>query len=72
MSINLIKLAADIVGKAALEERFSPQLSTLDQVLLQKQAAADEALLVVAATLSGDGIMNLYEQLGGDYEERTS
>ncbi len=48
---NLRSLAAEVVGRAALEERFGPpHLSALDAVLLEKSAAADPELLKVAAT----------------------
>lgn len=64
---DLRKLAAEIVGRAALEERFGPPLvSALDAVLLTKAAAADPELLKVAANLPGR-VMENYEKLGGKY-----
>ena len=49
MEVDLRKLAADVMGRAALEERFaSRQLSAVDSILLQKQASTDPALIKVA------------------------
>jgi len=69
---DLRKLAADVVGRAALEERFgSPRVSALDALLLQKSASADHELLRVAATLDpSKKTMNVYEDLGGSYASK--
>jgi hypothetical protein len=68
---GLHKLAADVVGRAALEERFgSPRLSALDEVLLQKAASADPALLAVAATFDTGATLKVYESLGGSYASK--
>lgn len=72
---DLRKLAADVVGRAALEERFGPaRLSALDEVLLQKAASADHELLYVAARLSGPSetmkTLDVYESLGGSYASK--
>ena len=62
------KLAADLVGRSALEERFgSPRLSALDEILLQKAASADPELLRVAAALNTGKTLNTYEALGGTF-----
>ena len=64
---DLRKLAADIVGRAALEERFGPApVSALDAVLLTKSAGADPELLKVAETLPGSLLEN-YAKLGGKF-----
>jgi hypothetical protein len=71
MSVDLRKLAAEVVGRAALEERFGPPpISTLDAVLLEKSASADEELLRVAATLSTGDTLKVYEDLGGSYSPK--
>lgn len=68
MDIDLRKLAAEVLGRAALEERFaSRQLSALDAVLLQKQAGMDHELAAVAATINPDSVLNVYERIGGSY-----
>jgi hypothetical protein len=68
---DLRKLAAEVVGRAALEERFgSPRISTLDEVLLRKTASADHELLKVAAALSTGNTLNVYENLGGSYSSK--
>lgn len=65
---DLRKIAADVVGRAALEERFgSPRVSALDAVLLQKMASADSELLRVAATFDTGRTLNVYEALGGTF-----
>ena len=62
------KLAADLVGRSALDERFGPpQLSALDSVLLKKAASADPALLKVAATFDTGNPLDTYEAFGGSY-----
>jgi hypothetical protein len=64
---ELRKLAAEVVGRDALEERFGhPRLSAVDIVLLHKMAAADPELLAIAGSLSK------YEELGGTYETKES
>ena len=71
MSIDLRKMAAEIVGRDALDARFGPpSLSTLDQMLLLKAASADLELLQVAATLGAGRTMQAYEKLGGKYSEK--
>jgi hypothetical protein len=71
MSTELRKLAAEVVGRAALEERFgSPRVSSLEAVLLQKIARADVGLLRVAATFDTGKTLNVYEDLGGDYTSK--
>jgi hypothetical protein len=68
---DLRKLAAEVVGRDALEERFgTPHLSALDEVLLHKMAAADPELLKVAASFEGRNSMRVYEQLGGSYSSQ--
>lgn len=68
MTADLRSLAADIVGRAALEERFGPpRVSSLDAVLLEKAASADPELLKVAATFDTGETLETYEQLGGEY-----
>ena len=63
MEQDLRKLAADVVGRAAFEERFgSPRLSALDAVLQQKTASADAELLAAV-----NGSLAVYESLGGKY-----
>ena len=67
---DLRKLAAEIVGKAALEEWFgTPTLSALDQVTLHKLASADQELLKVAASFGSENILKVYEELGGQYKD---
>jgi len=69
---DLRKLAAEVVGRAALEERFGPApMSALDAVLLTKVAGADPELLKVAETLPGSLLEN-YEKLGGEYKTAVS
>jgi len=66
---SLRKIAAEIVGRAALEERFgSPRLSAVDAVLLQKMASADRDLLRVAATFNTGHALRTYEELGGGFD----
>lgn len=66
---NLRSLAAEVVGRAALEERFGPpHLSALDAVLLEKSAATDPELLKVAATFDTGKTLDVYEKLGGKYD----
>jgi hypothetical protein len=73
MDVDLRKLAADIVGRAALEERFGEKrLSALDQVTLHKIASADPELLRVAAAVSAGDILKTYEDLGGGYKVGSS
>jgi hypothetical protein len=68
---ELRKLAAEVLGRAALEERFAhPRLSAVDIVLLHKQACADPELLKVAASLEGRNSMRVYEELGGSYSSQ--
>lgn len=68
---DLRKLAADVVGRAALEERFgSPRICALDAILLEKSAAADPELLKVAATFDTGKTLNVYEDLGGSYSSK--
>jgi hypothetical protein len=70
MDVDLRKLAADVVGRTALEERFGQrQLSALDAVTLEKISRADHELLKVAAQLSDGNILKTYEELGGEYKE---
>lgn len=70
---DLRKLAADIVGRTALEERFGQrQLSALDAVTLEKISRADHELLKVAAQLSDGNILKTYEELGGKYKVGSS
>lgn len=65
---DLRKLAAEVVGRAALEERFGPpRVSAIDAILLQKQASADPDLLKVAAAFNTGKTLNVYEVLGGEY-----
>ena len=66
---DLRKLAAEIVGKAALEERFgTPTLSALDQITLHKLASADPELLKVASAMDTGNMLKAYEDLGGSYK----
>ncbi len=68
---DLRKLAAEVLGSAALEERFGPkQPSAVDSILLQKQASMDPELLRVAATFDPDNILDVYENLGGSYSSK--
>jgi hypothetical protein len=68
---DLRKSAAEVVGRAALEERFGPPpISALDAVLLEKSASADKELLGVAAMLSTGKTLELYEGLGGSYSPK--
>jgi hypothetical protein len=68
---DLRKLAADVIGRAALEERFAePRLSALDAVLLQKTASADPELLKVASAFNTGKTLNVYETLGGSYSSQ--
>jgi hypothetical protein len=68
---DLRKLAAEVVGRDALEERFgTPRLSALDEVLLHKMASADPELLKVAASLEGGSTLDVYEKLGGSYSSQ--
>jgi hypothetical protein len=68
---DLRKLAAEVVGRAALEERFGPpRLSAVDAVLLQKSASADPELLKVAAMFDTGDTLNVYESLGGSYASK--
>jgi hypothetical protein len=68
---DLRKLAADVLGRAALEERFGhPRLSAVDIVLLHKTACADQELLKVAVSLGGRSSLRVYENLGGTYETK--
>ncbi len=70
---DLRKLAADVVGRAALQERFGQrQLSALDAVTLEKIASADPELLKVAASFGSQNILKVYEDLGGQYKEAVS
>ena len=65
---DLRKLAAAVVGRAALQEWFGPaQLSAVDAVLVQKMAGADRELFRVAATFDTGKTLNVYEALGGTY-----
>ena len=65
-SPDLRKLAADTVGRAALEEWFGPpKIGALDTVLLTKSACADRDLLKVAASLKAGKLLSVYERLGG-------
>ena len=65
---DLRKLAAEVVGRDALEERFgSPRLSALDEVLMQKAASTDVELLRVAASFETGSTLDVYENLGGRY-----
>jgi hypothetical protein len=67
---DLRKLAAEVVGKAALEEWFGEKrLSALDQVTLHKLASADQELLAVAASFGSENILKVYEELGGQYKD---
>lgn len=67
--VDLRKIAADVVGRAALNERFGspPSISAVDSVLLHKVASADRELLKVAASFEGGNSMQVYEDLGGSY-----
>lgn len=68
MGLDLRKLAAEVVGRTALQERFgSTTLSAVDAVLLQKQASADPELLKVAAAFDTGETLNVYEKLGGKF-----
>ncbi len=68
---DLRKLAAEVLGPAALEERFGPkQPSAVDSILLQKHASTDPDLLRVAATFNPDNILDVYENLGGSYSSK--
>ena len=68
---DLRKLAAEVVGRDALEERFgTPRLSALDEVLLHKQAGADPELLKVAAAFDTGKTLDVYEKLGGSYSSQ--
>jgi hypothetical protein len=68
---DLRKIAADIVGRDALEERFGPpRVSALDAVLLHKMASVDPDLLRVAAALGTGKTLDVYESLGGDYSAK--
>lgn len=68
MGTDLRKLAAEVVGRDALEERFgTPRLSALDSVLLHKMGSADIELLKVAAKLSTGRVLDVYESLGGNF-----
>lgn len=68
---DLRKLAADVVGRAALEERFGPpRISALDAILLEKAASADPELLKVAATFDTGKTLGVYEDLGGSYSSK--
>jgi hypothetical protein len=71
--VDLRKLAAEVVGRAALEERYGSQrvaLSAVDAILLHKSAQADRELLQVAAAFDTDSILNVYEDLGGSYASK--
>lgn len=69
--VDLRKLAADVMGRAALEERFGPaHISAVDAVLLQKSASADPELLRVAAAFDTGKTMDVYEDLGGSYASK--
>lgn len=71
MEVDLRKLAADVVGRAALEERFAPrQLSAVDSILLQKQASMDPELAKVAAAFNTGSIHDVYERIGGSYSSK--
>ena len=68
--MSLRKLAAEVLGPAALEERFGPsRVSAVDRILLQKMASADPALLKAAASLGGK-TLGAYEALGGSYSSK--
>jgi hypothetical protein len=68
---DLRKLAAEVLGRAALEERFGhPRLSAVDIVLLHKQASADPQLLKVAASFNTGKALDVYEKLGGSYSSQ--
>lgn len=68
---DLRKLAADVFGRAALEERFgTPRLSAVEAVLQAKTASADPELLKVAASFNTGETMNVYEDLGGSFSSK--
>lgn len=69
MDIDLRKLAAETIGRAALAERASVErpLSGVDKLALDKLAGADLELLKVAETISPNDVLKVYEKLGGSY-----
>lgn len=68
---DLRKLAAEVMGRAALEERFGPkQPSAVDSILLQKQASTDPELLQVASSFNTGKTLDVYESLGGSYSSK--
>jgi hypothetical protein len=67
---NLRKMAAEVLGSAALEERFGPkQASALDAILLEKQASTDMELMKVAAALDPNNVLSTYKKLGGALQQ---
>jgi hypothetical protein len=68
---DLRKLAAEVVGRDALEERFGPPaISAVDAVLLEKSASADPELLAIAEGLGTGDPLKVYEGLGGSYSPK--
>ena len=69
MDIDLRKLAAETIGRAALAERAVVErpLSGVDALALDKIAGADLELLKVARTLDPNNVLKVYESLGGSY-----
>jgi hypothetical protein len=70
MDIDLRKLAADTIGRAALAERGSVverPLSGVDAIALDKIAGADVELLKIAESISPNDVLKVYESLGGSY-----
>lgn len=68
---DLRKLAAEVLGSAALEERFGPrQPSALDAILLEKQASTDPELIQVASSFNTGNTLGVYENLGGSYSSK--
>ena len=68
---DLRKLAAEVLGSAALEERFGSKASSaLDAILLEKQASTDPELMKVAASFDTGKTLDVYEGLGGSYSSK--
>jgi hypothetical protein len=61
------KAAAVEAGRQAFGELTSSAVSAVDQVLMQKAGAADQALLIIAAVIRPDRPLTTYEELGGQY-----
>ena len=65
--VDLRKLATEVFGTAALEERFAPRgPAAVDVVLAQKLAGMDLELVQVAATFDTGQTSQVYDSLGGN------